>query len=901
MKLTAFAIVPICLLVACGGGGSGSDPAPTTPSPPLTPPSLLRPESAWTAPLPAQATMISAEAFEAGLRDGSLTLVTPEQMADQQGAARLRREGTLRDDLGYLRGLADRGRKTDALLAKAAASADPFAEPVGDVGGAPVRLLSAAAAVGNVAEAQRKARDPAALRLAYSAQFALLTAEQRAALPTPESLASASAESLRAALQQLDTELAAVVFPNGVITITEAGGAKSTPVAGNGMDQSACSTSGNGLQFALNWPLKRYVSPVKNQGARGTCWAFAAIGAIESRERVLAGSTPNLSEQFLVGRVKRVWDAEDYEDGYQSESALDDLLENRQPLPPESYWTYNPSPGRPGAEGRDGYAGSCNGYNGSCSATAHQAAQACTSTFNPSRTFCSGYAIPTFTGSGIGASPVMEIWDGDEDEADFPLHRMMNLLRSGVTLMASFPVYVGFDVPQNGFVTDFREGFTDRAGVFHSGDARGHHAALIVGYIPAADVQTAIRSGAVVLPGVDPAIGGYGLPAPLVPGGFPAGVRGYFILRNSWGCGGGDGGYYYLPDSYVRQHFHRISALQFDTQRVRLYEQAANLQIATNRLAELGVAIDLFSATPPPGGSLADLTVTASSSVATDRITQRATLFGTAVHGATFGTAGPRVVRVTIQYRGQEPSSQEFLVSVRETPPDVRLLNPPATVRIGETVPLSAFIIDPTDRPAPTLCSSVEWRTEGSDVVLDAARGSCQQRVRFDRTGSRLVNVSVVSAGGRRAARDFAFEVSAAPETYPRIPAGELSRLPQAGRNGSCSRVTAVADGSEIDLRSNVTGCDGRSIAPFRASATVENPDNESLGYRWSLVFATREGTATVAQGTSPTFDIGFQTFGGGGTYQCGVNVTVTPPAPERQKTRTVWGGTCVVNAVSPR
>ena len=229
---------------------------------------------------------------------------------------------------------------------------------------------------------------------------------------------------------------------------------------------------------------------------------------------------------------------------------------------------------------------------------------------------------------------------------------------------------------------------------------------------------------------------------------------------------------------------------------------------------------------------------------------------------------------MTIQYRGQEPSSQEFLVSVRETPPDVRLLNPPATVRIGETVPLSAFIIDPTDRPAPTLCSSVEWRTEGSDVVLDAARGSCQQRVRFDRTGSRLVNVSVVSAGGRRAARDFAVEVSAAPETYPRIPAGE---------------------------RSNVTGCDGRSIAPFRASATVENPDNESLGYRWSLVFATREGTATVAQGTSPTFDIGFQTFGGGGTYQCGVNVTVTPPAPERQKTRTVWGGTCVVNAVSPR
>ncbi|HKL38576.1 MAG TPA: C1 family peptidase, partial [Bacteroidales bacterium] len=43
-----------------------------------------------------------------------------------------------------------------------------------------------------------------------------------------------------------------------------------------------------------------YVSPVRNQGAFGTCWAFAAIGSIESRWKRLEGTTRDLSEKNMA-------------------------------------------------------------------------------------------------------------------------------------------------------------------------------------------------------------------------------------------------------------------------------------------------------------------------------------------------------------------------------------------------------------------------------------------------------------------------------------------------------------------------------------------------------------------------------------------------------------------------
>lgn len=55
-----------------------------------------------------------------------------------------------------------------------------------------------------------------------------------------------------------------------------------------------------GAPASVNWVTAGKVSPIKNQGQCGSCWAFSCTGANESCDAIFGSGVGDFSEQQLV-------------------------------------------------------------------------------------------------------------------------------------------------------------------------------------------------------------------------------------------------------------------------------------------------------------------------------------------------------------------------------------------------------------------------------------------------------------------------------------------------------------------------------------------------------------------------------------------------------------------------
>jgi C1A family cysteine protease len=281
----------------------------------------------------------------------------------------------------------------------------------------------------------------------------------------------------------------------------------------------------NGLMSKFDFALKPHLGRARKQSGRATCWAFAAVAAIEANAHKNTGQWHNLSEQDLVMQHKLKWhrdlETNDFHEGDSSERVLTKAFENHYFFAVESQLEYNPALSR--AEFPDAapphYEHSCDNYGPDCSDTNHQAPVICTE-FSPGGWWCSYWTLPLHRTRFV-SRPVTNIWD--------PANQDGSLQNLRATLEGGTPVILGFTTTASWHAITPDDPYLDLPACAEAKE--GSHYVLAVGYIPREAVAAA------------------GIPLDLLDGVDDD----WIILKNSAGRCWGDAGYAYIPATHLKR------------------------------------------------------------------------------------------------------------------------------------------------------------------------------------------------------------------------------------------------------------------------------------------------------------------------------------------------------------